>query len=82
MVLLSPALFALLQPGARLLGVQKIALFGGSVSCFNLGGDFIAVLSKPLFLLVEHLNGLLDEFIGGLVRSALDVLLNEGLRFR
>jgi len=38
------------------------------------------VVREPLFLLVQHLDSMLDEVIGGLIRAALHVLLDEGFQ--
>jgi len=40
------------------------------------------VFRQPLFLLMQHLDCLVDEFIGGTIRAAFHVVLDEGLQFR
>jgi hypothetical protein len=63
-ILVAPDLFALIQPRTDLLGIQQVATFRGGVSGLDLGGDFIAIFGKPLFLVMKHLNGSFDEFVG------------------
>ena len=66
--------------GADLLRVQKLSALGGSVAFLDLGRDIRMVVRQPLFLLMQHLNSLLDEFIRGPIRAALHVLLDEGFQ--
>jgi hypothetical protein len=50
-------------------------------SSLDLGGNIRAVVGQPLFLLMEHLNGLLNELIGRPVRTAFHVLMDQSFQF-
>jgi hypothetical protein len=63
-ILVAPDLFALVQPRTDLRGIQQVSAFRGGVSGLDLGSDFIAIFGKPLFLVMKHLNGSFDEFVG------------------
>jgi hypothetical protein len=71
-----------MDSGAHLLGIEKLSALGGSEAFFDLGGDLGMVIREPLFLLMQHLNGLLDEFIRGRMGAALHVLLDQGFQLR
>ncbi|HYL39023.1 MAG TPA: hypothetical protein VEV17_24110, partial [Bryobacteraceae bacterium] len=46
--------------------VHQFASFRLSEAMLDLGSDIVAIVSEPLLLLMEHLDGVGDEFIGGL----------------
>jgi hypothetical protein len=60
-----------------LLRVENLSALGGKVAFFDLVGDIRMVIRQPLLLLMQHLNSLLNEFIGGLIRAPFHVLLDE-----
>lgn len=64
LVLVSPSLLVFMDLSPHLISVEKFPAFGGSVALIDLGGDIRTVVRKPLLLLVQHLNSLLDVFIG------------------
>jgi len=64
----------------RLVAVHQFSAFGLCEAMFDLRGDPGSIVGKPLFLLMEQLNGMGDEFIGGLVGTTLHVLLDKGLQ--
>ena len=66
MAITKPSLLVLFQPGANLVGVQKIAALRRGISSLNLGCDLYSVVGKPPLLLVEHVYRILDEFIEGI----------------
>jgi hypothetical protein len=64
------------------LAIHQFAAVSLGNTVFDLCCDAGAVVGQLLFVFVEHLHGLCDEFIGRLIGAALDVLLNEGLQLR
>jgi hypothetical protein len=80
LVFVSPSLLAIVDLGAHLLGVKKLSALGGRIAFLDFGGDIRLVVRKPLFLLMQHLNSLLDEFIRGSIRAAFHVLLDKGFQ--
>ena len=44
--------------------------------------DGVSVFPKQIFLVVEHLDGVLDELLDGLVGTALDVFPDQLFEFR
>jgi len=63
-------------------GWRRLTALGGSVAFLDLVGEIRMVFRQPLFLLMQHLDCLVDEFIGGTIRAAFHVVLDEGLQFR
>ncbi len=72
----------LIEPRTHLIGVKQLSTLCGGVAFTNLSFDLCMVRSQPCFLLVEHRNSMLDVFVHGLVRTALDVLANQRFKFR
>jgi len=60
----------------RLFAIHQLSSFCLCEAMLDLRGDLGTMIGKPLFLLVRHLNGMRDEFIGGPIQSALHVLLD------
>lgn len=66
----------------HLVRIDEPAALGSIKSFGNLCGDLGAILRQPSFLLMEHGNGALDEFINRLVGPALNVLFDQLFQFR
>lgn len=60
--------------------IDQLSAFGLGKTMVDFCGDIGAVVGKPLFVFMEHLNGPGDEFIGGAVGAALHVLLDQRLQ--
>ena len=63
----------------RLVAVHQLSPFGLREAMLDLCRNVAAILSEPLFLFMQHLNSLGNEFVGRLIRSAFHVLLDKSL---
>jgi hypothetical protein len=67
----------LAQLSKSFLAIHQFTAFGLRKAVLNFGGNIGPIISQPLFLLMEQPDGLGDEFIGGLVGTALHVGLDQ-----
>ena len=63
------------------IAIHQLSSFRLGEAVFNLRGNVVAIVCKPLFLLVEQLNGLRNEFIGRLVGPTFHVPRDESFQF-
>ena len=68
------------QSSKSLVPVHQLSPPGLGEAMLDLRTDVGAILGEPLFLLMQHLDGLGNEFVGGPIRSALHVLLDQSLQ--
>ena len=72
----------LAQPPEGFVAIDELSPLRLLVAVFDLSCDLSPIACEPLLLLVEHLYGPFDEFIGRSVRPTLDILLDEGFHLR
>jgi len=60
-----------------LIPIYKFTANGLSIAMLDFLGNLIAIVRKPAFMIVQHLNGLGNEFINRAIGAAFHILLNE-----